>query len=105
MKSPNLKMKCSLANIVVCVCSLALVFASIPAGAQPGTTTVQNGGSPNGSNPQIISNYTVPRAGIVLSGTALNASGFPVRHLWVGDNVLGFCRVDPDSGHARDSRD
>lgn len=96
MKSPNLKMKCSLANIVVCVCSLALAFASIPAGAQPGTTTVQNGGSPNGSNPQIISNYTVPRAGIVLSGTALNASGFPVRHLWVGDNVLGFCRVDPD---------
>jgi hypothetical protein len=97
MKSPNLKMNCGLANIVVCVCSLAFaLFASMPAGAQPGTTTVQNGGSPNASNPQIISNYTVPRSGIVLSGTALNAHGFPVRHLWVGDNVLGFCRVDPD---------
>ncbi len=77
------------------LCFAILAFAVTTAAAQS-TTTVQNGGNPNATNPQIVSNYTVPRAGIVLSGTALNAQGFPVRHLWVGDNVMGFCRVDPD---------
>jgi uncharacterized repeat protein (TIGR01451 family) len=84
------------ALIWFCVLTLILLLASIAAQAQPSTTTVQNGGSPNAANPQVVSNYTVPRAGIVLTGTALNARGFPVRHLWVGDNVMGFCRVDPD---------
>jgi titin len=79
-------------------CALFLILlASLAGNAQvPSTSTVQNGGTPNAANPQVVSNYTVPRAGIVLGGTALNAQGFPVRHLWVGDNVMGFCRVDPD---------
>src|SRR5689334_22068145 len=98
MKSPNLKLKLQPASkVVACFCLLILMLSvSIAASAQPSTTTVQNGGSPNGASPQIASSFTVPRAGLVLSGTALNAHGFPVRHLWVGDNVMGFCRVDPD---------
>ncbi|HEX2328256.1 MAG TPA: fibronectin type III domain-containing protein [Candidatus Angelobacter sp.] len=84
------------AALRVWLCFATLVFSVITAAAQPSTTTVQNGGNPNATNPQIVSNYTVPRAGIVLPGTALNAQGFPVRHLWIGDNVMGFCRVDPD---------
>lgn len=81
---------------VVCFCLLMVtLLASIAANAQS-TTTVQVGGIPNAAVPQVVSNYTVPRGGIVLSGTALNAGGFPVRHLWVGDNVLGLCRIDPD---------
>jgi hypothetical protein len=80
----------------VSLCLLVLVlFTSIAAYSQA-TTSVQNGGVPNAAVPEVVSNYTIPRGGIVLSGTALNAAGQPVRHLWVGDNVLGMCRVDPD---------
>jgi hypothetical protein len=98
MKSPkpveNLRL--SAASILCSSVLIVLLLFSVAGNAQPSTTTVQNGGTPNAADPQIVSNYTVPRAGIVLSGTALNAQGFPVRHLWVGDNVMGFCRVDPD---------
>ena len=99
MKSPKLihNLRLSAASIVWSSAIVAILLFSVAGNAQvPSTTTVQNGGTPNAANPQIVSNYTVPRAGIVLTGTALNAQGFPVRHLWVGDNVMGFCRVDPD---------
>jgi hypothetical protein len=77
-----------------CILTLVLL-ASFTASAQT-TTTVQTGGTPNAAVPEAISNFTIPRAAIVLNGTALNAQGFPVRHLWVGDNVFGMCRLDPD---------
>jgi hypothetical protein len=78
------------------LCLLVVVLFSSVAAYCQATTTVQNGGIPNAAVPQVVSNYTIPRGGIVLSGTALNAAGQPVRHLWVGDNTLGLCRVDPD---------
>jgi hypothetical protein len=78
------------------LCLLVLVLFSSVAAYCQATTTVQNGGIPNAVVPQVVSNFTIPRGGIVLSGTALSATGQPVRHLWVGDNVLGMCRVDPD---------
>ncbi len=74
---------------------MTVLFASVAARAQT-TTTVQTGGTPNAAVPQVVSNFTIPRGGIVLTGTATSAAGFPVRHLWVGDNVLGMCRIDPD---------
>ncbi len=54
-----------------CILTLVLL-ASFVAGAQT-TTTVQTGGTPNAAVPEAISNFTIPRAAIVLSGTALNA--------------------------------
>src|SRR5438270_2598777 len=79
--------------------AVLLLLCAVTAGAQaninPPTTTVQFGGQPNTSNDP--SAFTTPRGGIVLYGTAISAiTGHPVRHLWVGDNVSGLCRVDPE---------
>ena len=80
----------------LCLCLLAVVlFSSVAANSQA-TTTVLSAGTPNAAVPQVVSSFTIPRGGIVLSGTALNAAGQPVRHLWTGDNNLGLCRLDPD---------
>jgi uncharacterized repeat protein (TIGR01451 family) len=84
----------SMTAVLICFLTLTLL-GSMAAKAQS-TTTVQVGGSPNAAVPQVDSAYTIPRGAIVLSGTAASATGLPVRHLWVGDNILGFCRIDPD---------
>lgn len=89
------RMPKSIAAFCLCL-SMLFLFTTARANAQ-GTTTVQTAGFPNAAVPQVPSSITIPRGAIVLSGTAINpATGFPVRHLWVGDNVLGLCRLDPD---------
>jgi hypothetical protein len=61
----------------------------------PPTTTTEFGGQPNLTNAP--GDFTVPRGGIVLYGTAISAiTGRQVRHLWVGDNNFGLCRTDPE---------
>jgi hypothetical protein len=80
----------------LCLCLLAVVlFSSVAANSQA-TTTVLSAGTPNAAVPQVVSSFTIPRGGIVLTGTALGPTGQPVRHLWTGDNNLGLCRLDPD---------
>ncbi len=76
------------------LCFLVLMFAAMSAIAQL-TSTVQFGGNPNALN--AVSAFTIPRGGIILNGAAINpATGAPYRHLWVGDNTSGWCRIDPD---------
>lgn len=61
----------------------------------PATTTTEFGGQPNLAGAP--GDFTTPRGGIVLYGTAISAfTGRPVRHLWVGDNNFGLCRTDPE---------
>jgi hypothetical protein len=79
--------------------SLWILAACATAQAQiavnPATTTTLFGGQPNLTNAP--ADFTVPRGGIVLYGTAISAiTGRPVRHLWVGDNTFGLCRTDPE---------
>ncbi|HEX4602437.1 MAG TPA: fibronectin type III domain-containing protein [Candidatus Angelobacter sp.] len=81
------------------ICSILVLFVAGMANAQtvinPPTTTIQYGGIPNPGN--IVSDFTTPRGGVVLYGTAISAfTGKPVRHLWVGDNIHGICRTDPE---------
>src|SRR5262249_55845837 len=83
----------------VLFCFILFAFATLTATAQtninPPTTTVQFGGTPNADN--IVSPFTAPGGGIVLTGTAISAiTGKPVRYLWVGDGNFGLCRVDPE---------
>jgi uncharacterized repeat protein (TIGR01451 family) len=80
-------------------CSILFALATLTAIAQtninPPTTSIQFGGNPNPNN--VVSDFTTPRGGIVMYGTAISAfTGRPVRHLWVGDNVHGICRTDPE---------
>jgi hypothetical protein len=78
-----------------------LILATLTASAQPtivtpSTTTVQFLGVPNPQGTTAAA-VTAPLGGIILKGTALNATtGQPVRHLWVADATAGICRVDPD---------
>jgi hypothetical protein len=78
-----------------------LILATLTASAQPtivtpSTTTVQFLGVPNPQGTTAAA-VTAPLGGIILRGTALNATtGQPVRHLWVADATAGICRVDPD---------
>jgi uncharacterized repeat protein (TIGR01451 family) len=40
---------------------------------------------------------TAPVPGIILTGTAISTiTGKPIRHLWYGDPLNGFCRIDPE---------
>jgi Fibronectin type III domain len=82
---------------LVTILMLAIVTASAqPTIVTPSTTTIQFLGVPN---PQGTTDaaVTAPLGGIILTGTALNATtGQPVRHLWVADATAGICRVDPD---------
>lgn len=83
----------------VLLCFLLFAFATLTAIAQtninPPTTSVQFGGTPNAEN--IVSNFTAPGGGIILTGTAISAfTGKPIRYLWVGDGNFGLCRVDPE---------
>src|SRR6476619_7067502 len=82
--------------IASCLCILVLMLLPAITANAHSTTTVQVGCTPNAAVPQVDSGYTIPRGAIVLTGTATSATGLPVRHLWVGDNILGFCRIDPD---------
>jgi uncharacterized repeat protein (TIGR01451 family) len=83
----------------VLLCSLLFAFATLTAIAQtninPPTTSIQFGGLPNLNN--VVSDFTTPRGGVVLYGSAISTfTGRPVRHLWVGDNIHGICRTDPE---------
>jgi len=75
---------------------LALAFSvSAQTNINPATSTKEFGGQPNLTNSP--ADFTFPRGGIVLNGTAISTiTGRPVRHLWVGDNVFGLCRTDPE---------
>jgi uncharacterized repeat protein (TIGR01451 family) len=86
-----------LARILFCL--ILFAFVTLTATAQtvinPPTTSIQYGGNPNPTN--AVSDFTTPRGGVVLYGTAISAfTGKPVRHLWVGDNIHGICRTDPE---------
>ncbi len=96
MKTGPLAIRLQRACTPVCFCLMVLILLATTAANAQTTTTVQAGGTPNAATPQVVSNFTIPRAAIVMNGTALNANGSPVRHLWVGDNVFGMCRLDPD---------
>jgi Fibronectin type III domain/Domain of unknown function DUF11 len=80
--------------------TLALIVAGVmtarsQTSVNPATTTTEFGGQPNLTNAP--ADFTVPRGGIVLYGTAISSiTGRPVRHLWVGDNTFGLCRTDPE---------
>ena len=63
----------------------ALALLAFTGAASAATTTVV---TPNG--------FTAPKNGFVAYGTALNADGRPVRHLWADDHLQGVCRLDPD---------
>lgn len=83
----------------VLLCFFLFAFATLTAIAQtninPATTSVQFGGTPNADG--VVSNFTAPGGGIVLTGTAISAvTGKPIRYLWVGDGNFGMCRVDPE---------
>ncbi len=83
----------------VLFCSILFAFATLTAIAQtninPPTTSIQYGGNPNANN--VVSDFTTPRGGVVLYGTATSLfTGRPVRHLWIGDNIHGICRTDPE---------
>jgi hypothetical protein len=76
---------------------ILFAFVTLTATAQtninPPTTSIQFGGNPNPGN--AVSDFTTPRGGIVMYGTAISAfTGRPVRHLWVGDNIHGICRTE-----------
>ena len=80
-------------------CLMTILVFTQAAIAQPNinppTTSIQYGGNPNANN--VVSDFTTPRGGIVMYGTAISAfTGKPVRHLWVGDNIHGICRTDPE---------
>src|SRR5438270_4803170 len=79
---------------LVVLFTLAAHFAVAQTIINPPTTSIQYGGIPNAGN--FVSDFTTPRGGIVLHGSAISAfTGLPVRHLWVGDNIHGICRTDP----------
>jgi hypothetical protein len=70
-----------------------LGFAAAIANAQTTVTpsTIQIAGTPDPQSP-----IAGPNGGVVLYGTALNATNQPARHLWVADGASGICRIDPD---------
>src|SRR5690242_19437300 len=79
-----------LGAILICA-----VFACAQTTINPATTTTEFGGQPNLTGAP--GDFTTPRGGIVLYGTAISTiTHHPVRHLWVGDNVFGLCRTDPE---------